>query len=69
MSSATPLTVPNLAPVSAVEAGGSQTCVTTAVGAAMKCWGRGDHGQIGNGATANPMLYPSDVLTQRWDLP
>ncbi len=45
--------------VAVTYAGGAHTCALTTSGAA-KCWGRGDWGQLGNGATSN-YLTPLDV--------
>ncbi len=59
----TPSDVPALTAgvVAMSAASGDSTCVlTTAAG--VKCWGRNDAGQVGDGTTTNPRTSPTDVL-------
>jgi alpha-tubulin suppressor-like RCC1 family protein len=48
-NAASPELIPGLPPLTAVTAGGSQTCAQTATG--ILCWGANQYGQLGNGQT------------------
>ena len=58
-AAATPAYVP-LTGVQAISAGGSHTCALTTSGG-VKCWGRDQHGQVGDGANNDDKLTPVDV--------
>lgn len=50
--SLTPLRVPGLPPVKRIAAGGETTCAVVADDS-VRCWGRNDRGQLGNGGTTD----------------
>jgi hypothetical protein len=69
VANAAPSLVPGLSDVDAVSAGGANisraartVCASTSAGA-MWCWGRGRHGNLGNGATNTQSVAPVRVLT------
>ena len=60
-----------LSDIASLGIGGSHSCVITNDGT-VKCWGEGNNGQLGNGATTDSS-YPVDVLRvaengQSWHL-
>lgn len=63
----TPVDVPGIANATAVVSGDGHTCVLVGDGEAgtnlgkVKCWGRNDHGQIGDGTTEYA-VQPVDVI-------
>jgi len=58
---AVPTLVAGLSGVSSVSASGAHTCSKLTNGS-VKCWGRNDHGQIGDGTSGADKLSPSSVL-------
>ena len=52
-----------LSDIASVSGGGEHTCALT-LDSTVKCWGKGDHGRLGNGAT-DDSSYPVDVLGGR----
>ena len=53
---------PKLSGIVAIAAGEVTSCALTDTGN-VKCWGKGDYGQIGNGETESTNAYPVDVHT------
>ena len=56
----TPLETPGLGGVVEVGAGESHTCAVLS-GGSVDCWGRDDHGQVGNGTTSETQDTPVEV--------
>lgn len=64
-ASPTPVEVPRLTRVTALDGGGYNFCAIA--GGSVRCWGANDKGQIGNGAADReaPALSPADVRSVR----
>jgi hypothetical protein len=62
-SSADPVAVTLPGPASHLVAGNNHTCAAFDDGAAVRCWGRGDLGQIGDGTASNRFLPAAIAMT------
>jgi alpha-tubulin suppressor-like RCC1 family protein len=61
--SATSCTGPNIVAIKAISVGYEHTCALTTAGG-VRCWGRNQNGELGDGTTTNRLVPPSDdVLT------